>query len=156
MSRRVEALSRSTAGPISLLHQACFPEDPWDAEAIAQIMKIPGFFGQIGWEGEAPAGFALGLALGEEAEIAALGVGPAHRRWGMGGAILDAMCGEARSRGADRVLLEVAIDNAAARALYAGRGFTVIGCRRDYYYRGDRRVDALILRAELPAAILAT
>jgi ribosomal-protein-alanine N-acetyltransferase len=119
-------------------------------------MKIPGFFGQIGWEGEAPAGFALGLALGEEAEIAALGVGPAHRRWGMGGAILDAMCGEARSRGADRVLLEVAIDNAAARALYAGRGFTVIGCRRDYYYRGDRRVDALILRAELPAAILAT
>jgi len=152
MRQQVEPLPRGAAGLISLLHRACFPEDPWDAKAIEQIMSIPGFFGRIGWANEAPVGFALALALGEEAEIVSLGVLPDHRRCRMGLAILDAVCGEARLRGADRVGLEVALDNAAARALYAGRGFTVVGCRRNYYHRAERWVDALILRVRLPAA----
>ena len=156
MSRRIGSLFRGAAGPISLLHCACFPEDPWDAEAIEQIMSIPGFFGRIGWANEAPVGFALALALGEEAEIVSLGVLRDYRRCGIGLAILDAVCGEARLRGADRVVLEVASDNAAARALYAGRGFTVVGHRRNYYGRAEGWVDALILRGPLPAAAVET
>jgi ribosomal-protein-alanine N-acetyltransferase len=151
MSQRIEPLPRGAAGLISLLHRACFPEDPWDAEAIEQIMSIPGFFGRIGWANETPVGFALALALGDEAEIVSLGILPGYRRRRMGLAILDAVCGEARLRNADRVVLEVAFDNAAARALYAGRGFTVVGCRRNYYRRTERGVDALILRVRLPA-----
>ncbi|HEY1432321.1 MAG TPA: N-acetyltransferase [Stellaceae bacterium] len=152
MSLRLERLSGGTAGPISLLHGACFPEDPWDAEAIEQITGIPGFFGQIGWANEVPVGFALALALGEEAEIVSLGVLRDYRRRGIGLTILDAICGEARLRGADRVVLEVASDNTAARTLYTGRGFTVVGCRPNYYRRAERWVDALILRVRLPAA----
>src|SRR5262249_49706177 len=138
--------------PISLLHRECFPQDPWDAEAIEQIMSMPGFFGRIGWAGDAPVGFALALALGEEAEIVSLGVVRDHRRCGVGLTILDAICREARLRGADRVVLEVAADNAAARALYTRRGFIVVGCRRNYYPRAEGWADALILRVRLPAA----
>jgi [ribosomal protein S18]-alanine N-acetyltransferase len=156
MSRRVGPLFRGAASPISLLHRACFPEDPWDAEAIEQIMSIPGFFGRIGWANKAPVGFALALALGEEAEIVSLGVLRDYRRCGIGLAILDAVCGQAWLRGADRVVLEVALDNAAAHALYAGRGFTVVGRRRNYYRRAERRVDALILRVPLPATAAET
>ncbi|HMD63648.1 MAG TPA: N-acetyltransferase [Stellaceae bacterium] len=156
MTRRLDPLSRAAGGLISLLHCACFPEDPWDAEAIEQIMNIPGFFGRIGWANDAPVGFALALALGAEAEIVSLGVLRDHRRCGMGSAILDAVCGEARLRGADRLVLEVASDNEAARALYAGRGFTVVGSRRNYYRRAERWVDALILRMRLPTASVAT
>jgi ribosomal-protein-alanine N-acetyltransferase len=155
MTSRIEPLLRGTASPISLLHHACFPEDPWDAGAIEQIMAIPGFFGLIGWAKTTPVGFALALALGEEAEIVSLGVLPDHRRCGIGSAILDTVCCNARLRGAERVLLEVALDNVAARALYGGRGFTVVGCRRNYYRRAERSVDALILRARLPTAPLA-
>jgi|SRR5271170_8790 len=155
MSSRIEPLPRA-AGPVSLLHRACCPEDPWDAEAIEQIMGIPGFFGLIGWGKTDPVGFALALALGEEAEIVSLGVLPDHRRCGIGAAILDAVCGQARLRGAERVVLEVAWDNGAARALYGGRGFTVVGRRRNYYRRAERLVDALRLQVQLATGPLAT
>jgi ribosomal protein S18 acetylase RimI-like enzyme len=94
----------------------------------------------------------LALALGEEAEIVSLGVLSDYRRCGIGTTILDAVCGEARSRGVERVVLEMASDNEAARALYAGRGFTVVGRRRNYYRRAERSVDALILRVRFPTA----
>lgn len=155
MTSRIEPLPRGAAGPISLLHQACFPEDPWDPRAIEQIMRIPGFYGRVGWAETGPVGFAFALALGEEAEIVSLGVLPNHRRCGIGSAILDAVCGEALLRGAERVVLEVASDNGAARELYAERGFTVVGGRRNYYRRAERLVDALILRLQLPTALLA-
>ena len=156
MTSRIEPLPRGAAGPISMLHRACFPEDPWDAGAIEQIMGIPGFFGRVGWAKTGPVGFALAVALGEEVEIVSLGVLPDHRWGGIGSAILDAVCGEARLRGAERVVLEVASDNEAARALYAGRGFIVVGYRRNYYRRAERLVDALILGVQLPTASLAT
>ena len=156
MTSRIEPLPRGVSCPISLLHRACFPEDPWDAEAIKQIMGIPGFFGRVAWAKTAAVGFALALALGEEAEIVSLGILPNHRRRGIGSAILDAVCGEARLQGAERVVLEMASDNEAANALYAGRGFTVVGCRRNYYRRAARLVDALILRVQLPTAPLPT
>ena len=113
MTSRIEPLPCGAIGPISLLHRACFPEDPWDAGAIEQIMGIPGFFGRVGWAKTAPVGFALALVLGEEAEILSLGVLPEHRRCGIGSAILDAVCSEARLRGAERVVLEMASDNVA-------------------------------------------
>jgi [ribosomal protein S18]-alanine N-acetyltransferase len=154
MTSRIEPLPRGAAGPVSLLHRACFPEDPWDAGAIEQIMGMSGFFGLVGWAESAPVGFALALALGEEAEIVSLGILPDYRRRGFGTAILDAVCGEARLRGAERVVLEMASDNEAASALYAARGFTVVGGRRNYYRRAERLVDALILGVQLSPASL--
>jgi ribosomal-protein-alanine N-acetyltransferase len=116
-------------------------------------MGIPGFFGQIAWGKEAPAGFALALDLGSECEILSLGVVPDQRRAGIGIALLDSVCFVASLRGAECVALEVAVDNAAARALYAREGFTVVGRRRDYYSQRGRLVDALILRRALVTAL---
>src|SRR5260370_38638763 len=101
MTLRIESLPRGAAGPISSLHRACFPEDPWDAGAIEQIMGIPGVFGRIGWAKTAPVGFALALGLGEEAESVWLGVLPENRRRGIGSGVLPAGRGGARLRGAD-------------------------------------------------------
>jgi ribosomal-protein-alanine N-acetyltransferase len=54
---------------------------------------------------------------------------------------------EAGRRLASEVLLEVRIDNTAARKLYEEFGFEVIGTRRGYYDQG--RVDALVMRRAL-------
>ncbi len=156
MTLRIEPVSRAAAGPLSLLHRVCFPEDPWDVPAIAEIMGIPGFFGQLAWGKEAPAGFALALDLGNECEILSLGVVPDQRRAGIGMALLDSVCCAARLCGAECVALEVAVDNAAARALYAREGFTVVGRRRNYYCQRGGLVDALILRRALVTALPAT
>ena len=151
MIARIEPMSRAAVGPVSVLHQDCFPEDPWDMGDIERIMEIPGFFGLIGSELGAPIGFAFALAVGGEAEILSLGVEPSCRRAGMGSALLAATCSEARRRGAESVVLEVAADNQAARELYATRGFMMVGRRRNYYRKAGRFVDALILRVPLIA-----
>jgi len=149
VSRRFEPLSKVMAGPVSMLHCACFPEDPWNSLAIAEIMNIAGFFGHIAWVDEMPAGFALALHLGEECEILALGVLPSRRREGIGSALLDAICVEGRVRGARRIVLEVAVDNRAALSVYTARGFIQVGHRWNYYRQAGSRGDALVLRRAL-------
>jgi N-acetylglutamate synthase len=57
------------------------------------------------------------------AGITAVEVDPAHRRAGLGRAITAAACAEAVGRGVRRVFLQVAVDNAGARALYERCGF---------------------------------
>ena len=140
------------AGALSILHGSCFSEDPWDIPAITGIMGIAGFFGRIAWEDEEPTGFVLALGLAEECEILSLGVLPDRRRTGCGSALLGSVCSEAMRRNIRSVVLEVAADNVAARALYTARGFVLVGCRPNYYRRARGRIDALILRLPLAEA----
>jgi [ribosomal protein S18]-alanine N-acetyltransferase len=160
VSRRLEAVSGEAAEavtvPLSVLHRACFPEEPWEPQALAKIMAIVGFFGRIAWEDDAPAGFALALDLGGECELLLLGVVPGRRRAGTGSALLAAICEEMLRRGGHSVFLEVAADNAAARALYAAGGFVQIGRRLNYYRRAAGPVDALVLRREIARISLST
>ena len=149
MNRRLQPLAKVLAGPLSMLHRACFPEDPWNSLAIAEIMNITGFFGRIAWADEMPAGFVLALNLRKECEILSLGVLPELRREGIGSMLLDSVCSEGRVRGAECIVLEVAVDNSAALALYTGRGFMPVGHRRNYYRQASRRVDALVLQLAL-------
>ena len=149
MSRRLEQASCLVAGQVALLHRVCFPEDPWDPSAIVEILGTAGFFGRIAWENEAPAGFALARDLHKECEILSLGVLPERRREGVGAALLNSICVEARLRSAESIVLEVAVDNIAALALYAARGFLQVGRRRNYYRRTRNSADALVLRLEL-------
>jgi ribosomal-protein-alanine N-acetyltransferase len=149
---RIESVSSTAVDPVSMLHRACFPDEPWDAGAIAQIMRMPGFVGRVAWQNDIPAGLLLALNLGEEIEILSLCVEPNHRRSGIASALLDALGIEAAARTVRCLVLEVAVDNVAAKALYAARGFIIVGHRRNYYRRVGRLIDALVLRHILAAA----
>jgi ribosomal-protein-alanine N-acetyltransferase len=144
-----EPLSKIMAGPVSMLQCTCFPEDPWNSLAIAEMMNITGFFGRIAWADEMPTGFAMAVDLGKECEILSLGVLPERRREGIGSALLDSICSEGRVRGAESAVLEVAVDNNAALSLYTGRGFMPVGHRRNYYRQASGRRDALVLQRAL-------
>jgi [ribosomal protein S18]-alanine N-acetyltransferase len=151
---RLQPLSKVLADPLSMLHCACFPEDPWNSSAIAEIMNLTGFFGRIAWLDDMLAGFILALDLRKECEILSLGVLPERRREGIGSTLLDSVCSEGRVRGAECIVLEVAVDNSAALALYTGRGFMPVGHRRNYYQQASRRVDALILQLALANIVI--
>jgi len=84
------------------------------------------------------------LVIGETAQILTVGVLPAVRRRGIGELLVQALVAEAGRRRADEVLLEVRVDNPAARQLYQKLGFATIGTRRGYYDHG--RVDAVVMR----------
>lgn len=132
------------AAVIAAMQNACFPEDPWSAASIMGLMASPGTSAMVIPDG----GFVLYRLAGDEAEVLALGVVPARRRRGLGRRLVIGVREDAGRRGAVAVFLEVAEDNAAARALYGDCGFAPVGRRPDYYRRDSGRMAALILRAE--------
>jgi ribosomal-protein-alanine N-acetyltransferase len=143
------AVADGHADVLAALHRQCF-EDPWTADAVAGVLKVPGTFGLIACRGSDPAGFILCRTVGGEGEVLGLGVTPACRRSGIGVRLLSEALVRARACGALRMILEVAIDNGAARRLYESAGFVTVGHRRSYYARSHGpRTDALILACDL-------
>jgi ribosomal-protein-alanine N-acetyltransferase len=95
-------------------------------------------------------GFAIGRVIADEAELLTLATDPDHRRAGLARAALAAFETEARARGATRGFLEVAEDNAAARALYAAAQWRECARRAAYYSRtAGPAADALVLEKPL-------
>ena len=92
-------------------------------------------------------GYVVSWYVMDEAEIANLAVSDDVRGAGIGARLLDHALEIARERRSQVVFLEVRESNAAARALYASRGFEVAG-RRSKYYRKPVE-DALVLRRAL-------
>jgi ribosomal-protein-alanine N-acetyltransferase len=129
--------------PLAAIHAAAFPpREAWGEDAIALQLAMPGVFGLLHPRG----GMILGRVTEDEAEILTLAVTQAARRQGIATALLGGAMAAARERRARTMVLEVAIGNAAARALYARAGFVESGRRPRYYADGG---DALILRARL-------
>lgn len=94
-------------------------------------------------------GHAVASVAGDIAELQRIAVDPAHRRTGLATALLDAVVATAREGRADRLLLEVREDNAAALSFYAARGFVEVDRRRRYYRDG---ATAVVLRLGLGPA----
>ena len=139
------------AAVISLLHAECFDEARWDERAVTEILALPGAYGFIALEHEAPGGFVLARVAADECEILSLGVRRASRQCGLGRELLRAALRFATASRARAVHLEVAENNTAARHLYAVEGFTVTGRRGGYYRRaGSPEVAALVLSRDLP------
>ena len=78
-------------------------------------------------------------------------VDAAHRRRGIGRALLEAGVGWAREAGITKLELHVFPWNEAALALYEEFGFVREGLRRNHYRRGDELVDAILMAYEVPA-----
>jgi len=128
------------------MHRACFPDGPWDAATLERILTLAGGFGYLAWQEEAPVGFILARDLAGEVEVLSVGVLPHWRRGGIGRALFDAVVAKAEHDGLGSIVLEVATENTAARALYAAFGFVQVGRRPGYYRQTGGRTDALILR----------
>jgi len=126
---------------LARLHGACFA-DAWNEATLAELLASPGAFAFLAGEDE---GFVLARAVAGEAEILSLGVVPAMRRRGIARRLLSAVANEAKRRGAERLFLEVAIDNGPALALYRRAGFAKVGRRAGYYHRREGAVAAEVL-----------
>jgi len=134
------------AATLAALHARCFTVPaPWPAAGFATFLADPRCFVVADDDG---AGFALGRAIADEAELLTLAIAPEARRRGRGRALLAGFLAEAARRGAVRAFLEVAEGNVAARQLYLAAGFAATG-RRWAYFGPDN--DALVMARDLCA-----
>ena len=126
------------------------------AQSLRDMLNKPAFYGAV-----LPAvGQEVGLAAGQAAAIYAyylstitadcadiIAIGT-HRDWqrrGFGRIMLEHLIGVTEQQHVEKILLEVAADNMPARQLYDSCGFVEIGCRKNYYKRGETRCDAAIM-----------
>jgi len=107
---------------------------PLDADEVSRVASVLGLarleqgdgFYLVAWQGDEPLGHAH-LALTEPPELQDVSVTPQHRRRGVASALTAAAEAVALERGYDRLRITISTDNAAAQALYRGRGFTDCG-----------------------------
>lgn len=140
------------AAVLAALHAEAFPpHDAWPAEGLAKLLPAPGVAGRLALDSAGrPQGFVLWRVAADEAEILTLAVRPQARRQGIARALMAQAAAEAGSAGAVRLFLEVSVENAGARALYAAQGFSETGRRPAYFPQpGGPPVDALVLSLEL-------
>lgn len=136
-----------TGQTLAALHASAF-DAPWSATEFDTLLMQDGVFA-LAEDG----GFILCRMAADETEILTLAVAPRARRAGLGLRLVQAAMRRAAQAGAANAFLEVAVDNAAAVALYAKAGFGKAGLRRGYYARPPGPpVDALVLRCDLNTA----
>lgn len=136
---------RDDVDDIAAIEKRAF-SDPWSAASFRALFGNPLVHFVVAED--AISGRVLGYVVAwfvvDEAEIANLAVADDARRSGVGAMLLDHAIASASGRQCQVLFLEVRESNAAARALYASRGFEVAG-RRSKYYRKPVE-DALVLR----------
>ena len=106
--------------------------EAWTRSQCLGILAMPGVWLTLARVDGAVAGFALSRAILDEAELLLLATARAHRRRGVGAALLRSVVSTARDRGVIRLHLEMRAGNDAA-GLYLASGFAKTGERRGYY-----------------------
>lgn len=81
---------------------------------------------RIAYRDGEPVGLANLAVRGQDAWIGGVGVVASARRAGVGEALMRAVYEEARSRGVERIWLEVIVENTGALALYEKLGYEVV------------------------------
>lgn len=127
------------------LEADAFPLDPWSTNLVSE--GVSGSLPTVAYVVADVAGDFAGYAVVsvvDVAELQRIAVLPGLRRSGVATALLAAVQALAAEGGADRLLLEVREDNAAARGFYERHGFAELGKRARYYRDGTT---ALVLAA---------
>ena len=114
-----------------------------DEESKARIDRSPVFIGE---DGGVPAGLAIGIDIGEGAELISMWVAPTSRGTGLASRLIEAVVGWASGAGYDEIRLWVVEGNVAAEKAYAKSGFARTG-RRQPVREGEPAIELEMARA---------
>jgi [ribosomal protein S18]-alanine N-acetyltransferase len=145
---RIRPARAADVADVAAIERATF-SDPWSADDFEQCVTSGVPFLVAEERGGVVLGYVIAHWAADEAEILNVGVAPAHRRQGVGRALVEQVLAALRDHGARLVYLEVRESNVIARRLYESLGFQEVA-RRAHYYRRPVE-DAVILRAVIPA-----
>jgi ribosomal-protein-alanine N-acetyltransferase len=128
----VRELTPKMLGEAAEIEKLCFSE-PWSPEALLYMCKSPNTHAvAVIIEGRLAA-YGGCEFVPPEANIVNIATHPDFRRRGCAAAVIDSLEEFLSSKGVDSIFLEVRASNAPARALYEGKGFAVVGVRKNYY-----------------------
>lgn len=120
----------------------------FDAAGLRKLLDKSAFFGAVLPARDTPKtihSYCLAFITSMQADIIAIGTERNNQGRGFGKIILQYFIFVTEQHNVAKITLEVAADNMPARRLYDSFGFHVSGIRKDYYYRGENRCDAMIM-----------
>lgn len=148
----VRNATSADAAAVAALDAQLFGLDAWSRDAVASEIAAADetravlVVGSLDLEQTQILGYAVVLGVADVADLLRIGVAVTARRRGVGTALLERIVSHAEAAGCQRILLEVAADNASALAFYRRHGFAPITRRPRYYPSG---ADAVVLARAL-------
>lgn len=122
----------------------------WSADSIRDEVERVGRdrIGSVALSGDQVVGYGVVL-VGEVADLLRIAVAADTQRQGVATLLLADLQTRARAAGSETMMLEVAAQNAPARAFYEARGFHEVARRARYYADGST---AIVMSTTLAAA----
>ena len=142
---RIIPMEQQHVAQVAQLEKRCF-SDPWSEKSVAEELRNSLSLWLVCVEDDQVLGYVGSQTVLGETDMMNIAVSAAHRRQGIGEALIVSLVEQLKKRQSHCLSLEVRESNAAAIALYEKMGFHQVG-RRPNYYRNPRE-DALILRKE--------
>ena len=127
----------------------------FDAAGLCALLGKPAFYGAVLPASDMPTtihAYCLAYITSMQADIIAIGTEKTKQGRGFGRIILGHLIDVTAQHNVAEITLEVSADNMPARRLYDSCGFYVSGIRKNYYYRGENRCDALIMVRQIGSA----
>ena len=119
---------------LHLLDQACFEADiAYTQGQLRYFLSRENSCGIVAEVDGTLGGFAIGHQSGSRGQVVTIDVAAAHRRSGVGRALLRELVRRLEDSGARRIRLEVDLRNAGAIRFYEGLGFRESRRLRGYY-----------------------
>lgn len=144
----VRPLGLADVPAVAGLEAELFAPSAWTEVMIREELGGLGRFYVGVDDDEGLVGYAGSWFDGDVAQVMTIGVARRAQHRGLGRALLHTLLDRAEVDGASAMLLEVAVTNEPALALYRSEGFEVLARRRRYYQPED--VDAWTMRLPLP------
>lgn len=130
------------------LDQSCFePDISYSREELRGFLRLPTVEGAVAESGGAVAGFVISYrAPGNIGHVVTLDVAQAHRRSGVGRALMEEVMARLARRGVKGYRLEVDATNAPALSFYQAFGFRESRRLPDYYGHGREGIEMILDR----------
>lgn len=144
---RLEKMRDADLSDVLAIENAVYTH-PWTRGNFADSLRS-GYQCWTWRRGRELIGYFVLLVAAGEGHLLNLSIAEAAQRRGHGSTLLREIMRMAKSRGADKVFLEVRPSNEGAKALYRRFGFRQVAVRPGYYPAHTGREDALVLSIPL-------
>jgi ribosomal-protein-alanine N-acetyltransferase len=146
---KLAPLQRRHLRAVMAIDAQVYPQ-PWSRRLfLAELARPETRYHVVALIGERVVGHGGLLIAATDAHITTVAVDPVVQRQGVARSIMVGLAGEAITREAQAMTLEVRASNTAAVGLYRAFGFIPAGLRRGYYPdEGEGAADAIVMWAE--------
>ena len=125
----------------------------WKADDLKNLINKQSFFGKLCFKDKLIVGFFFGNQVCDIFEIYSIFVHPSFRRKGIAKKILDECVIFCQEKKVKRIILEVNIENDAAKKFYTFNDFKNCGIRKNYYFNESGRNDAQLMELEVSKSV---